>query len=39
MEQRVIKCEGEQKKLVSLIHSLFVSKKITVLQNIPALLL
>ena len=26
MEQRIIKCEGEQKKLFSLIHSLFWSK-------------
>ena len=33
MEQRVINCEGDQKKLVSLIHSLFGSKKITVLPE------
>ena len=31
MEQRVIACEGDQKKLVSLIHSLLGSKKNTVL--------
>ena len=30
MEQSVINCEGDQKKLFSLIHSLFGSKKITV---------
>ena len=29
MEQRVIDCEGDQKKLLSLIHSLPGSKKIT----------
>ena len=29
MEQNVINCEGDQKKLFSLIHSLFGSKKIT----------
>ena len=33
MEQRVINCEGDQKKLFSLIHSLFWSKKITVLPE------
>ena len=33
MEQRVINCEGDQKKLFSLIHSLFGSKKITVLPE------
>ena len=31
MEQRVINCEGEQKKLFSLIHSICGSKNITVL--------
>ena len=31
MEQSVINCEDDQKKLFSLIHSLFGSKKITVL--------
>ena len=31
MEQRVIDCEGDQKKLFSLIHSLLGSKKNTVL--------
>ena len=31
MEQIVINCEGDQKKLFSLIHSLFGSKRITVL--------
>ena len=33
MEQNVIKCEGDQKKLFSLIHSLFGSKKITLLAE------
>ena len=33
MEQRVINCDGDQKKLFSLIHSLFGSKKITVLPE------
>ena len=33
MEQRVINCEGDQKKLFSLIHSLFGSKNITVLPE------
>ena len=33
MEQSVINCEGDQKKLFSLIHSLFWSKKITVLPE------
>ena len=33
MEQSVINCDGDQKKLVSLIHSLFGSKKITVLPE------
>ena len=33
MEQNVIHCEGDQKKLFSLIHSLFGSKKITVLPE------
>ena len=33
MEQRVINCEGDQKKLFSHIHSLFGSKKITVLPE------
>ena len=33
MEQNVINCEGDQKKLFSLIHSLFGSKKITVLPE------
>ena len=33
MEQKVINCEGDQKKLFSLIHSLFGSKKITVLPE------
>ena len=33
MEQSVINCEGDQKKLFSLIHSLFGSKKITVLPE------
>ena len=33
MEQRVINCEGDQKKLFSLIHSLFGSKKNTVLPE------
>ena len=33
MEQRVIDCEGEQKKLFSLIHSLLGSKKNTVLPE------
>ena len=33
MEQRVINCEGDQKKLVYLINSLFGSKKITVLPE------
>ena len=33
MEQKVIKCEGDQKKLFSLKHSLFCSKKITVLPE------
>ena len=33
MEQRVNNCEGDQKKLFSLIHSLFGSKKITVLPE------
>ena len=30
MEQKVINCKGDQKKLFSLIHSLFGSKKISV---------
>ena len=33
MEQSVINCEGDQKKLFSLIHSLFGSKKMTVLPE------
>ena len=33
IEQNVINCEGNQKKLFSLIHSLFGSKKITVLPE------
>ena len=33
MEERVINCEGDQKKLFSLKHSLFGSKKITVLPE------
>ena len=33
MEQRVINCEGDQKNLFSLIHSLFGSQKITVLPE------
>ena len=33
MEQRVIDCEGDQKKLFSLIHSLLGSKKNTVLPE------
>ena len=33
MEQSVINCEGHQKKLFSLIHSIFGSKKITVLPE------
>ena len=33
MEQRVINCEGDQKKVFSLIHSLLGSKKITVLPE------
>ena len=33
MEQNVINCEGNQRKLFSLIHSLFGSKKITVLPE------
>ena len=33
MEQKVINCESDQKKLFSLIHSLFGSKKITVLPE------
>ena len=33
MEQNVINCEGDQKKLFSLIQSLFGSKKITVLPE------
>ena len=33
MEQNVINCEGDQTKLFSLIHSLFGSKKITVLPE------
>ena len=33
MEQSVINCEGDQKKLFSLIHSLFGSKTITVLPE------
>ena len=33
MAQRVINCKGDQKKLFSLTHSLFVSKKITVLPE------
>ena len=33
MEQCVINCEGDQKKLFSLIHSLFGSRKITVLPE------
>ena len=34
MEQRVIDCEGDQKKLFSLIHSLLGSKKNTVLPQL-----
>ena len=33
MKQSVTNCEGDQKKLFSLIHSLFSSKKITVLPE------
>ena len=33
MEQRVNNCEGDQKKLFSLMHSLFGGKKITVLPE------
>ena len=33
MEQRVVYCEGDRKKLFSFIHSLFGSKKITVLPE------
>ena len=33
MEQNVFNCEDDQKKLFSLIHSLFGSKKITVLPE------
>ena len=33
MEQSAINCEGDQKKLFSIIHSLFGSKKITVLPE------
>ena len=33
MEQNVINCEGDKKKLFSFIHSLFGSKKITVLPE------
>ena len=33
LEQSVINCEGDQKKLLSLIHSRFGSKKITVLPE------
>ena len=33
MEQKVNNCEGDQKKLIFLIHSLFESKKITVLPE------
>ena len=33
MEQRVIDCEGDQKKMFSLIHSLLSSKKNTVLPE------
>ena len=33
MEQNVINCEGDQKKLFSFIHSLFGSKKITTLPE------
>ena len=33
MEQRVINCEGDQKKLFSLIHYRFGSKRITVLPE------
>ena len=39
MEQSVINCECDQKKLFSLIHSLFGSKKITVLPEYTTLLL
>ena len=38
MDQRVINCEGDQKKLFSLIHSLGV-KRSQCCQNIPAHLL
>ena len=38
MEQSVINCEGDQKKLFSLIHSLFGSKKITVLPEYTSFL-
>ena len=33
MEQRVIDCEGDQKKLLSLLHFLLGSKKKTVLPE------
>ena len=33
MEQRVINCEGDQKKLFSLIHAIFGRKKIAVLPE------
>ena len=33
VEQRVINCEGDQKNMFSPIHSLFGSKKITVLPE------
>ena len=41
MEQSIIDCEGDQKKLFSRIHALLGSKKNTLrcCQNIPALLL
>ena len=39
MEQRVINCEGDQKKTVSLIHSLIGNKKTQCCHDIPALLL
>ena len=39
MEQSVINCEGDQKKLFPLIHSLFGSKRSQCCHNILALLL
>ena len=39
MEQMVNNCEGDQKKLFPLTHSLFGSKRSHYCQNIPALLL